>query len=95
MSHEVLDPARSDEIAGNGGWMVVIFDNPFNTMDEVMWVLMEATHCDEQEAFIEMWEAHTFGKAPVHFASSPECHTVAQVIDAIGVTAKVLREWQD
>ena len=75
--------------------MTVIFDNEHNSMDEVVAVLMRATLCDEEEAAIEMWEAHTYGKALVHFASKEECEAAAGIIEGIGVRTEVAPEWDD
>ena len=75
--------------------MVVIFNNDHNSADEVVNVIMEATACDIQEAYIEMWEAHTFGKASVHFAGHDECESVAAIISQIGVTTEVSLEWPE
>jgi len=71
--------------------MVVIYNNETNSMEEVVSVLMQATGCDA----IEMWEAHTFGKAPVHFADKQECDEAAKVIASIGIKTEVAREWID
>jgi ATP-dependent Clp protease adapter protein ClpS len=95
MSSPVLDPTESDFSAKAGRWMVIMFDNPINTMDEVVDVLMLATGCDCEEATIEMWEAHLRGKAPVHFASAEECRKVAKTISRIGVQTEVAPEWND
>ena len=76
--------------------MVTIFDNETTSMDEVVEVLMIATGCTIEEAAIEMWEAHTFGKAPVHFHRDPvECHRVAGIIETVGVQTTVTLEWAD
>jgi ATP-dependent Clp protease adapter protein ClpS len=95
MSHVLLEPEIADGSTANGRWMVLIYDNDTNTMDEVVDVLMRATGCDAEEAAIEMWEAHTYGKAPVHFASKSECDDVAAIIASIGVKTEVTREWED
>ena len=75
--------------------MVVIYNNETNSMDEVIEILIIATGCDQEEAAIEMWEAHTFGKAPVHFATKPECETAATIISSIGIKTEVAKEWND
>jgi ATP-dependent Clp protease adaptor protein ClpS len=75
--------------------MVVIYNNDTNSMDEVIEVLMRATRCDLDEAYIEMWEAHTYGKAPVHFAGRGECEEAAAIISSIGLQTEVTREWED
>jgi ATP-dependent Clp protease adapter protein ClpS len=95
MSKILLEPEVIESTAGYGRWMVVIFNNEINTVEDVMAVLMKATGCSEQEAFTETWEAHTFGKAPVHFADRVECEIVATMISTIGVKTQVRREWED
>ena len=88
---------RIDDGATSFGkrWMVTIFNNETNSMEEVVDILMQATGCDLEEASIEMWEAHHFGKAPVHFADRLTCLEVASVISTIGVKTEVEPEWQD
>ena len=95
MTAPVADPNQANSDLGSGRWMVIIFNNDTNTTDEVVDILMVATKCDEEEAAIEMWEAHTFGKAPVHFASKEECEEAARIISSIGVSTEVAREWDD
>lgn len=82
---------------GTGGdrWMVTIFNNDTNSMDEVVEVLIRATGCDLQEASIEMWEAHHLGKSHVHFAAKPECEEAAKIISSVGIQTEVQPEWQD
>jgi ATP-dependent Clp protease adaptor protein ClpS len=95
MNHSLLEPELLDADAAAGRWMVVIFNNESNSVDEVVEILMIATECSFEEAEIEMWEAHTFGKAPVHFAAKAECEKAATVIGSIGVKTEVAREWND
>lgn len=98
MNQTVLDPKVEEANSQSGGgarWMVVIFNNETNTFDEVIEALMRATGCDEEEAGIEAWEAHHYGKAPVHFASRPECEDIASVISTVGVRTEVTPEWED
>lgn len=75
--------------------MVVMFNNDHTSMDEVIEVLMRATGCDMQEAYIEMWEAHTFGKCSVHFAGRSDCDEAAQVIASVGIKTEVTLEWPE
>lgn len=80
---------------GTGRWMVLIYNNDVTSFEEVIAVLMRSTGCSAEEGFIEAWEAHTFGKAPVHFAERTECEIVAAMISTIGVQTQVRREWDD
>jgi ATP-dependent Clp protease adaptor protein ClpS len=75
--------------------MVVIYNNDVNDFDEVIEVLMRATGCSASEAYIEAWEAHTYGKAPVHFSDRTECEVVAAMVSSIGVRTVVRREWDE
>jgi ATP-dependent Clp protease adapter protein ClpS len=95
MSHTILQPETPDVAAGSARWMVILYNNEYNSVDEVVDVLMRATGCDVQEASIETWEAHTFGKAPVHFAQKDECDSAAAIIASIGCKTEVLPEWED
>ena len=95
MSQTVLKPEVQEPGVGNGRWMVVIYNNEVNSFDEVIDALMRATGCDVEEAAIEAWEAHHYGKAPVHFAAKSECDEAARVISAVGVKTEVTPEWED
>lgn len=89
-------PSIGDQGSGEAErWMVVIYNNDTNSFDEVILAVMRATGCDEEEAAIEVWEAHTYGKAAVHFGSKEECEKAAKVIAAIGVKTTVSREWEE
>jgi ATP-dependent Clp protease adapter protein ClpS len=95
MSQTVLQPEVIDSATGYGRWMVVMYNNDHTSMDDVILVLMRSTGCSAQEAYIETWEAHNFGKASVHFAEQRECEVVASIISSIGVKTTVQREWED
>lgn len=69
-------------------WQVIVFNNDVNTYEEVMTVLMLATACDAEEAYIETWEVDHYGQASVHRAPEDECNRVAEVIRAIGITVE-------
>lgn len=90
---QILDPATGNSTEGR--WMVSIYNNDLNSFGEVIGILMRATNCSRDEAEIEAWEAHTYGKASVHFASLPECESTAFVISTIGLKTEVSPEWKD
>jgi ATP-dependent Clp protease adapter protein ClpS len=73
-------------------WIVIVYNNEHNTYDEVMMILMVATHCNEEEAYIETWEIDHLGKSVVHVAGQEECETVASVIRQIGIQVEVISE---
>jgi ATP-dependent Clp protease adapter protein ClpS len=94
MNQTQLAPEINDTSL-SGRWMTVIFNDDHTPMDLVVLTIMVATRCDTTEAEIETWEAHTYGKAPIHFASEAECNQVASVIRTIGVKTEVCLEWED
>jgi hypothetical protein len=75
---------------GFGSWLVIAFNNDHNTYDEVMLVLMAATGCTPDEAYIETWEIDHLGKSVVHQGDESECQGVAAVITSIGLRTEVL-----
>ena len=81
--------------AYSGRYAAIIFNNDSNSFEEVIDIIMTATACGMEEAQIETWEAHTYGEAPVHFASETECARVAATIASIGVRTEVRKEWND
>ena len=76
-------------------YRTIIFNNDFTPMDVVVMALMRATNCDAEEAAIEMWEAHHFGQANVHFSTRTECEEAANIIASVGVKTEVKPEWDD
>jgi hypothetical protein len=96
MSKTILHPEISDASPkSKGRWMVMIFNNADNQFEDVVDVIMRATMCSKEEAVIETWEAHTYGKAPVHFSSRRDCVEVAGIIEDIGVQTEVRPEWDE
>ena len=81
-----------DGISGDPGWKVTVFDNSVNTYQEVIAILMAATNCSPEEAYIEAWEIDHYGKSDVHFAVEGECHAAAAVIAQIGIQVEVAKE---
>lgn len=95
MSRTYVEPTIIEKGLTSGRWMVVIYNNDYNTFAEVVEILMKATGCSLDKAYMCAWEAHTFGKAPVHFAGRDECEIVAAMIALIGVRTEVRPEWEE
>lgn len=75
--------------AQDRGWHVVVYNNDTNTYEEVILILLLATHCTEEEAAIETWEIDHLGQSVVHIAGEEECQSVAEVIRTIGIKVEV------
>jgi ATP-dependent Clp protease adaptor protein ClpS len=76
--------AENLETRGDG-WIVTVFDNDHNTYEQVMQILMIATGCNSEEAYIEAWEIDHYGRCVVHKACEHECRRAADVIATIGI----------
>jgi len=87
-------PERTVEVlpTKGEGWIVTVFNNDINSYDEVMFVLMLATGCTSEEAYIEAWEIDHYGKCVVHKASQIECKKAADVIATIGIKVEATPE---
>ena len=77
---------------GDDDFIVIVFDNPVNTFDEVEDILRLATGCTKREAQMETWEVHNLGKSVVHHGTSQECERAASVIRTIGIVVEVRQE---
>jgi ATP-dependent Clp protease adaptor protein ClpS len=74
------------------GWIVTVFDNDTNTYEQVMAILMLATSCTAEEAYMEAWEIDHLGKSVVHQACEKDCCDVAAMIAKIGIKVVVSEE---
>lgn len=88
----IVERPEIDEMGlGSGGdhWIVTVYDNPHNTYDEVITILMAATGCTIDEAVMETWEIDHLGKSVVHHGAEDECSSAAQIIAQIGIRVEV------
>ena len=74
------------------GWIVTVYNNDHNTYEEVTTVLMFATCCTADEAYIEAWEIDHYGQCVVHRADEGECRGAAEVIAVIGIRVEATPE---
>lgn len=86
------DLAGSETGQDTGNWIVTVFNNEFNTYDEVIFILQIATRCTIKEAEIETWEIDHLGKSVVHHGAKEECSKAAQIIATIGIRVEVSEE---
>ena len=83
---------RDLEDQTGSGYIVIVYDNDKNTVDQVISILMQATACALEEAEIETWEVHNLGKSVVHHGGQEECQRVAGIIRTIGIRVEVVEE---
>lgn len=80
------------EVKPSREWIVTVYNNEYNTYEEVISILMLATGCPEDEAFIETWEIDHLGKSVVHCAKEDECRKAAEIISTIGIRVEVSKD---
>jgi hypothetical protein len=93
-SASIKAPERelSSEPLVGPAWIVTVYNNDVNTYEEVMTVLMLATCCTAEEAYIEAWEIDHYGQCVVHRADEDECKGVAEVVSTIGIRVEATPE---
>ncbi len=93
MSIQLLpDLQHSGPGSGDGEFIVIVYDNPVNTFEQVERILRVATGCSAREAEIETWEIHHLGKSVVHHGTAEECERAASIIRTIGIAVEVKPE---
>jgi len=86
-------PEIADSHTGSGDhWIVTVYNNEYNTWDEVVNILMIATGCSEDEADMETWEVDNLGKSVVHHGAQDVCESAAEIIAQIGIRVEVSEE---
>lgn len=83
------DLSDAEQTARAGEHVVIVFNNDYNTFDEVIHILQKATGCSLEEAEMETWEIDALGKSFVHHADREECERVAAIIATIGIRVAV------
>lgn len=80
-------PVESTPTTGER-WIVTVYDNDTNTYEEVITILMIATNCTPDEAWIETWEIDHLGHSVVHCGDEADCVAAAEIISTIGIHAE-------
>jgi ATP-dependent Clp protease adapter protein ClpS len=70
-------------------YIVIVFNNDTNTVEEVIGILQKATACSLEEAQMETWEIHFTGRSVVHHGDRSECERAAGIIATIGIRVAV------
>jgi ATP-dependent Clp protease adaptor protein ClpS len=73
-------------------WLVTVYNNETNTYEEVVSILVLATGCTPDEAYIEAWEIDHYGQSVVHRASEDQCKTIAEIVATIGIKVEAAPE---
>lgn len=83
---------HQDLEASEHGWIVTVYNNDYNTYEEVITILILATGCDMEEAEMEAWEVDHLGHSVVHHGKETDCRTAGEIIGKIGIKVEVTQE---
>jgi len=74
------------------GWIVTVYNNDHNTYEEVIMILIVATGCNYEEAYLEAWEVDHLGRSVVHHGRECDCRRASEIIAKIGIKVEVNQE---
>lgn len=70
-------------------YFVILYDDDFHTLDQVIHQVQKATGLPAAEAFEVTMQAHTNGKTVCYSGDHEECEKVANILREIKLTAEV------
>jgi ATP-dependent Clp protease adapter protein ClpS len=71
------------------GFRVILYNDDFHSVDEVVLQLQKATGCDELQATLIMLEAHTKGRAICYKGRRDDCQKVCRILREIKLQCEV------
>jgi hypothetical protein len=83
---------HQDLEASDHGWIVTVYNNDYNTYEEVITILILATGCLMEEAEMEAWEVDHLGRSVVHHGKETDCRKAGEIIGKIGIRVEVTQE---
>ncbi|MDH4127754.1 MAG: ATP-dependent Clp protease adaptor ClpS [Spirochaetota bacterium] len=70
-------------------YWVVVFNNEYNTFEEVAHIIQRAIYCSQEVAEHIAWEVHNKGKSKVMIAPYSDAKRAANIIGTIGIRVMV------
>lgn len=87
---ELLEELQREETISSGdGYRVILYNDEWHGMDEVVLQLQKATGCTVEKALEIMIEAHSKGRAICHRGERDECQRVAKILREIRLQVEV------
>ena len=87
----ITDPRVEDEESLDLGWIVVVWDDPVNLMDYVVFVFQNVLAVDLQRATKLMLQVHNEGKSVVFSGMRERAEFVATRLQSHGLWTTVAR----
>lgn len=93
--NNAFEPSLDDElieIDDNATYLVTVFNNDYNTFEEVIFIIQKAIHCSHEVAEHIAWEIHNKGQADVMIAPYVPALKAARLIRTIGLKVTIQKE---
>ena len=87
----INDPRVDDSAAHHTPWSVVVWDDPVNLMDYVVFVFQTVLGVDSSTATDLMLEVHNDGKSPVFSGVRERAESIAAQMHSHGLWATMSR----
>lgn len=84
---EISSTEATDQISD--GFRVILYNDEYHSMDEVILQLQKATGCNLEQAIDIMFEAHTKGRAVCFKGGRDDCQKVCRVLREIRLQCEV------
>ena len=84
-----IDDEIDDGETGDTGFRVILYDDDYHGMDEVVSQIQKATGYELERAIEIMLEAHAKGRAVCFRGAREKCHRVANVLRQIRLQVEV------
>ncbi len=86
-----LESSTDSELDLQTPWLVVVYDDPVNTMAYVTMVFEKVLALPRAEAERKMWEVHTKGRSIVWEGGREKAETLTQQIHLYGLQSRLER----
>ncbi len=73
----------------NDLYWVIVYDNEYNTFDQVIYIIQKATCCSYELAEHIAQEIHVKGKSKVMIALREDANIAADLISSIGIRVEI------
>jgi ATP-dependent Clp protease adaptor protein ClpS len=82
-----IDVEEKLKDAFSRGWSVIVWNDPINLMDYVVYVFKSVLKMNEQDASRHMWEVHQKGKSIVARETREKSELIVHRLRAFGLNA--------
>lgn len=82
-------PETTDGGTSSGSYRVILYNDDWHSMDEVVFQVQKATGCTVEKAVFFTMEAHSTGRSICFRGARDRCHEVVRVLREIRLQAEV------